>query len=474
MIYHPPVLYLGLVSLVVPFALTTERVVEKRIDLEWATTVRRALLVSWTLLTLGMLFGANWAYVELGWGGFWAWDPVENTALMPWLAITVFLHTSVLQRRDGRATRFNVFLALFAFALSVAGVYLTRSGVTGSIHAFAENPVIGRILLTSALVTAIWSVSANVMSPRGVRWERVDIARDSWLAASGVLVSAVLVFVVAGTVYPAFAQVFLGQSLSIDSTYFVTTVGPVTVLIVLALGLSLRTRWDAAGISMRALIVYLLGVSSLVLIVGLVASQGTVLAAVLVGSASVAGLFLLRDLIVRRPMRRLAPYLAHLGLATVVLASAGSAFGSDFSGSMSSGDVVEVGPKTVRLLGIETGEADRYQYVRARFEIGLEDVAEPEIRAYEEQATPVAEPVLLSSPLSDTIVAISRVTQDLESVDVTVFVKPLVWWVWWGALLVAIAGVVALAGRSGGVAGQRQLATEAPQREETTTGTSSP
>ena len=154
MIYHPPILYLGLTVLVVPAAFTIESVKLGEVDKDWVVGARRWLVISWTFLTLGMVAGASWAYIELGWGGFWAWDPVENTALMPWLAITAFLHTSRIQERDGRARRLNVFLSLAAFTLTVLGVYLTRSGSTGSIHAFAEDPVIGRVLVDGSPSTA--------------------------------------------------------------------------------------------------------------------------------------------------------------------------------------------------------------------------------------------------------------------------------------------------------------------------------
>ena len=170
MVYHPPILYLGLTSLIVPFVITAGALARKEEARTWIPTARRAAFVPWTLLTLGMVAGANWAYVELGWGGFWAWDPVENTALMPWLGLTVFLHLSRITRRDGRARRWTVFFALFPFASSVLGVYLTRSGATGSIHSFAEDPVVGRALLLAAAASAVAVSWMAVRSPRGLPW----------------------------------------------------------------------------------------------------------------------------------------------------------------------------------------------------------------------------------------------------------------------------------------------------------------
>src|SRR5690606_8003393 len=172
MIYHRPILYLGLTMLIVPFAIAVGRLLPSGtiITSESILATRRWLTRAWMWLALGMLAGANWAYVELGWGGYWAWDPVENTALMPWLGATVFLHLSRVYERDGRLQRLTLFSAMFPFALSVLGVYLTRSGVTGSIHAFAEDPFIGKILLTASGLVTVLIVVLVIRTSRGQEW----------------------------------------------------------------------------------------------------------------------------------------------------------------------------------------------------------------------------------------------------------------------------------------------------------------
>ncbi len=465
MIYHPPILYLGLTTLAVPFALTVDGVIRRRIDVSWISLSRRWLLISWTLLTLGMVTGANWAYVELGWGGYWAWDPVENTALMPWLATTVFLHTSRVHEADGRMRRWSVLFASLPFALTVLGVYLTRSGATGSIHAFAENPVIGRILLIAALVAGVGVASLAIRTPKGEPWERFGPGRDTWLAANGVLVTVILIFVTVGSAYPAYAQVFFGESLSVDSTFFVSTIYPVALVITLGIGLAFHTRWRRLGVTAGDLAT--LGGSALLIggVAVILAGQRWV-PIFLLAIAGASTVLLAKDFASRRPRGRiLAGHLAHLGLALVIVGAAGSALGADFAGVMAPGEIIEVGGRRITLARIETGEADRFIYVRASFTVDDSRVLEPEIRAYEDQALPVAEPALLSRPGGDVIIAISKVTADASSVNVSVFVRPMVVWVWLGAVTMALAGLVALASKDE-VGGERRREAKAGQLSE--------
>jgi len=456
MIYHPPLLYLGLTTLVVPFSLTIGRVLSHEPALA-SGPVHRWLVLSWTLLTVGMVAGSSWAYVELGWGGFWAWDPVENTALMPWLAITAFLHTSRVTRRDRRLARTTAILAMVPFALGVLGIYLTRSGVTGSIHAFAEDPVIGRILLVAALMVGIGVIVLGWRASPGLPWGAVEGRRDSWLAGNSILILAALVFVVIGSAYPAYAEVFFAEEVAIDSTFFVVTVYPVAILVVAGLALALRTHWNLPGPTWREVMGFAALAIAFASAAALVGPTGAWPAAPGVGVA-MAALGMLVYQLVRGRGSELVAHLAHIGLALVMLGAAGSALGGEFSGTMRPGESVEVSGHAVALESISTGEADRFAYARAVFVIDGVTRVEPEIRGYEEQAAPVAEPALWSRPAGDVIVAISLLFPDANAVEVNVFVRPLVWLVWLGSLVTAAAGLLSLAGRGGAGEAPRQPA----------------
>jgi len=460
MIYHPPVLYLGLVVLAVPFAFGVSGL--HRADRgRWMAMSRRWLLISWALLTLGMAFGANWAYVELGWGGFWAWDPVENTALMPWLAITVFLHTSRVEEDAGRLRRWNVTFAGLPFALSLMGVYLTRSGVTGSIHSFAEDPVVGRVLLGAAAVVAAIVVKMGFSSRPGDPWGPIRAGRSTWLALNGALLATVLVFVTTGSAYPAFVAVFREGSLTVDSRFFVETVLPIAVVVAVALSLALRAGWRIYAV-----------ITAAVLVTGLVVvgpRPGVTLFAPALVSVGALGYLLVWK---RGPTRLRAAQIAHLGMAVFLVGVAGSSFGDDFTGAMMPGDRVSVGGHEIALVAIETGEADRYLFVKAVFDVDG-SLMEPEIRAYESQEVPVAEPAFRSTPVDDVVIAVSLLFPDRDTVAVSALVRPLVWWVWVGALLMGLGGLIALSWQYGVVGRRRRSARAAPRPGGTTTGTAS-
>jgi cytochrome c-type biogenesis protein CcmF len=471
MIYHPPILYLGLTILLVPFALGVEGALTRG---RWNVgEARRWLLASWTLLTFGMVAGSSWAYVELGWGGFWAWDPVENTALMPWMAVTAFLHVSPVTERDGRLARSTKALVLVPFGLSVLGVYLTRSGLTGSIHSFAEDPVVGRILLGAAVLTMLAAVAVAVRSSPGPPFGRLGTGRDVWLASNGLLVAMALVFVIIGSAYPAYARVFFGEDVGIDPTFFVATVYPLALLITTGLALALRTRWSGSNVEMRDWVTLAVIAAAVAISVSVSSGWASWPAAAGMGVAVGAMALLLVDLLRWRPRgRRLAAHLAHLGIALVVFGAAGSALGADFSGTMRPGESVEVGGHTVHLEGIVTGEQGRIVYARSVFVVDGEARLEPEIRAYEGQAVPISEPALRSTPGSDLIVATSLLFPDAAAVDVSVHVRPLVTWVWLGSVFLGISGLVGLAGRAEDGAGRRRSATEVRPTAETASGRS--
>ena len=470
MVYHPPILYLGLTMLVVPFAITVHAVMTRRLDKAWLTEVRRWLLGAWTLLTVGMVAGASWAYVELGWGGFWAWDPVENTALMPWLGVTVFIHTSRVQQRDGRLRRWNVLFAMLPFALTILGVYLTRSGVTGSIHSFAESPVIGVTLLSAALLALGVSFAFAIKAPHGEPWEKAGPGRDIWLVCSAGLLCAALVFVTVGTAYPAYASVFFSEAVTIDSRFFAMTTYPIAIAIGILSIPALDTSWSRANLDVRLVVAWLVaGTVASVAIGAVFGSEPTALALTATGFAGVATL--LWRMAWKRPRGRvLVSHVAHLGFVMLLVGVGGSALGGDFRGTMSPGESIEVSGRDVVLASVVTGEADRYIFVRASFIVDGKDTAKPEIRAYEDQTQPVSEPALVSNPGADVIVAVSQLAPDAETVSVSVFVRPLVWWVWAGALTMLLAGLAGLFWTAGDVSARRRSARGEQQSEGTTSG----
>ena len=248
MAIHPPTLYLGFVGMSMPFAIAVAALVTGRLDETWVVLARRWVLVGWTFLTLGLLFGAKWSYVVLGWGGYWAWDPVENAAFMPWLTATAFLHSIQIQERRGMLASWNVALVLLTFGLTIFGTFLVRSGVLSSIHAFAVSPI-GYIFLAFLAVLLTASFGLLVW-----RWDTLKsrsavesvMSRETAFLGNNLLFVAAAVVVFLGTIFPALTEAFRGVKISVGPPYFNLVMVPITVGILLLMGIGPLMPWRRA------------------------------------------------------------------------------------------------------------------------------------------------------------------------------------------------------------------------------------
>jgi cytochrome c-type biogenesis protein CcmF len=448
--YHPPLLYAGLTSLAAPFALTIAALVDRRLDDAWLGQVRRWLLVPWTLLAVGMVAGAHWAYVELGWGGFWAWDPVENTALLPWLAITAALHG--LQRPtvpdngdgdghdDATAVSPPTVAALVggAFALSILGALLTRSGATSSVHAFAEASAIGRAFAV-LLATVVVGVAALLWHARrrGGRPRRLSLAatRANALAGHQLVVLAVLAIVLVGSLWPLLADLRGGRGVAVEGWFFAAFCGPLAVhgLALMAVGPLLGRRSlrpVAAGATVGLLGALLAGWSG-----------GFALTAAAAGGAAITGA------LVGLGSARTAAHGAHLGMAILLVGVAGTTTGTTEDHRVPRDGTVTVQGHTVTNRGVEVLDdaTDRTTAVVATIDVDGHTL-HPELVAHLDRDVLLAESALWSTPWRD-VQLMLRDADDDGTVMLQVGVHPLQQWVWWGALLVVGAGAWAFASR---------------------------
>jgi cytochrome c-type biogenesis protein CcmF len=474
MVYHPPILYIGLTSLLVPFALTIAALATSSVDVDWLALARRWLLFSWTALVFGMALGSNWAYVELGWGGFWAWDSVENTALLPWLAATAFLHSTVVQRRTGRLSAWNSAFGILPFVLVLLGAYLTRSGVTQSVHGFAESRVIGRVLLGFLVAAIIGSVIVLIRRAAPSGGWRLDTTRERFLALNAVLLVFAIVVVALGSTYPAISLWVSSMSVSVATRWYVVMLLPVTIVAAVAMSIALgRNRRDVT----RSALVFAVSATA-TLVIALVLGVRSPYPLGLLAVSGGAAVSLVRQVFVRRRrLRQLPAALAHLGFVVLLFGAAGSALGSDFVGGLGEGDEATVGGYTLLVNTIEVGATDRFDFIRAdvsvrRGDRAVGDVA-PELRAYTGALLPTPEPALLTSPVDDIIVGVFGTSDDASVLRFSVFVRPLVMWVWIGAILVGLSGVLGLAFEVGFGARRHPTATGEQRGEGTTTDMSS-
>ena len=492
MLYHPPLLYLGYVGLAVPAAIAVAALAGGGRARAWLGAARRFMVPSLVLLAVGMAAGAHWAYVELGWGGYWAWDPVENGALLPWLAGIAFLHSAVVAKRSpaaaGRGPSTHA-LAFLAFGLSLLGAFLTRSGVTASVHDFAEARAVGRVLLATLAVTTVALAGLAVVRRRRGAREPIDaVTTAGAVRVNNVLLLAVIVVVGFGVLYPVLA----GDDLVVTGRYFAVVTAPLALGVLAAIGVGPRLGWrPRPWPELRArLRPAWWGVAALVAAAAGLHDPGPVSLAMigLAGSAAALTLAEWRDRrcsqtekrgaaaggtpsLARRgrvaPKARQRPspggaergevgsgagrsglgaggLLAHLGVAVLLAGVAGTATGTHRTASLVPGQSATVRDYTLRLEEVRPVAApDGGRAAQATLTVERADRRVATLRPVALVAASgdrVSEAALRSTPVEDLQIALRTVSGGGGAVVVEIFVVPLAQWVWWGALLTA-AGI---------------------------------
>jgi cytochrome c-type biogenesis protein CcmF len=387
MMIHPPMLYSGYVSLTVPFAFAVGALITRRLDAEWIRSTRRFALIAWALLGFGLLLGARWSYTELGWGGYWAWDPVENAALMPWLVITAFLHSIMVQEKRGMLKVWNACLVVAAFSLALLGTFLVRSGVLQSIHAFGDNTV-GPYILGLIAVVLIGSTALIVSRLDDLRSEkRIDslVSRESVFLVNNLLLVALTAVIFWGTFFPLISELFTGDKASLAAPWFDHYTTPLAILLVLFTGIGPLLAWRrvswasakrvftvpaiVAGITALALALfsdathkpwaYALFVFAAFALTGLGQEfwRGAAARRKLVGGSMPAALIG----VVSRNRRRYGGYVVHIGIAVVLIGiAASSSFQTNRDVTLRPGQSAVVDGRTITYVKPTVAATDEY------------------------------------------------------------------------------------------------------------------
>ena len=458
--FHPPLLYLGYVGLSVAFAFAVAGLVENRIGPQWARAVRPWVLGAWAALSAGIILGSFWAYYELGWGGFWFWDPVENASLMPWLAATALLHcVAVLAKRDALRA-WTVLLAVAAFALSMVGTFLVRSGVLTSVHSFAVDPERGLVLLVllgiyvgGALALYAWR-AGRVAVGEGFAL----VSREGGLVANNLLLAAILGVVIVGTLWPLLVDALGWTPISIGPPYFVATVGPLAIPLALLLGVGPLVAWKrmdlarlwprlalpAASAALAAMATLALADQPTVWAVAGFALSGWIAGGTLVAFARARGAMV--------PGALAGMTLAHLGVAVALAGVTGAVTQiRDQLTVIPEGGSVAFGPFQAGLIGVEPVSGPNYTAVRARILVrsGNRDVAvlTPETRTYPDPPMETTEAGFASLAGGDIYATLGKPTAE-GGWQVRLAWKPLITWVWAGGLMIALGGLVSALARA--------------------------
>ena len=471
MVIHPPMLYMGYVGFSVAFAFAIAALMSGRMDAAWARWSRPWTTVAWMFRTLGIALGSFWAYYELGWGGWWFWDPVENASFMPWLIGTALIHSLALTEKRGTFKAWTVLLAISAFSLSLLGTFLVRSGVLSSVHAFATDPRRGAfILLFLALVVG---GSLMIFAWRGMALKSRGgyglFSREALMLGNNVLLAVAMAAVMLGTLYPLVLDALGLAKISVGAPYFEAVFVPLMTPLVLLIGVGPVVRWSADSIGAVARRLRWPLAVSIFLALGLPALFGHyspmlvfglflgiwVIASSLHGFLVVAGLdrgvgAALAGM--RRVARStVAMTLAHIGLGVFVLGvTMVRGYQTEHDVRMTVGESVPLGRYTVRFDGVTQHRGPNYDALAGRIVL-LKDgatvtVMTPEKRLYRVQGNPMTEAAIDRGFTRDVYVALG---EDLGNGAWTLrlYLKPFVNWIWLGALLMAIGGLVAVSDR---------------------------
>jgi cytochrome c-type biogenesis protein CcmF len=471
MVAHPPMLYMGYVGFCVAFAFAISALISGKLDATWARWSRPWTTIAWMFLTCGIALGSFWAYYELGWGGWWFWDPVENASFMPWLVGTALIHSLAVTEKRGGFKSWTVLLAIAAFSLSLLGTFLVRSGVLTSVHAFASDPKRGIFILVFLLIVVGGSLLLYAIRARNVglgsRFELVS--RESMLLTNNVLLIVAAGSVLLGTLYPLFVEALNLGKLSVGPPYFNTVFVPLMAPAAFLIGVGPIARWKQAKLpelAVRLKWAFALSIISAALLPFVIggwkwrASLGLLLAVWIVAtslqniwrrlrSQSGATSFFSR---LAAPSRSYyGMQLAHVGVAVFIAGvTVVTSYQSERDVKMNIGDTVSVGGYQFQLKNLEQVQGPNYQATRADIEVANGGppfaVMQPEKRTFTATGSETSETAIDRSVFRDLYLSLGEGLPD-GAWTVRVYHKPLVNWIWGGALLMAIGGGFAVSDR---------------------------
>lgn len=454
---HPPILYLGYIGFSVVFSFAIAALIHGEAGANWAKRTRIWTLNSWGFLTLGIGLGSWWAYRELGWGGFWFWDPVENVSLMPWLAATGLYHSLLVVEKRGTFALWSVLLAIVTFCLSLIGIFLVRSGIVSSVHAFASDSSRGVFILGFLGLIGIMSFSlfaaraSKLASPTNFS----ALSRETMIMLNNIFFITLSTTVLLGTVYPIFLEVFSSTRVSVGAPYFNATFNYIAILMLIFTAIAPSLKWKQstklelkkylppliAGLT-TAITTFIQGGDILTIIALFVA------AFLLISSMGLAVGFKHKFIFKKLTLRSYAMILAHSGVAILVMGIAiTTAFGIEKEQVITQGEKIEFAGYTATLTDGTLGMGKNYIYRRANFRIakGNNEIANlfPEIRVYPIESSTTLEAAIYYSLFSNIYVAVGEIDADGIKYATRVYYKPMINLIWLGCLLMASGGLLA-------------------------------
>lgn len=471
MMIHPPILYTGYVGFIIPFGFAIAVLLLNRSGTRWIEEVRRWTLFCWGFLGVGILLGARWAYIELGWGGYWGWDPVENASLMPWLVGTAFLHSVMIEQRRGMLKTWNIALIVLTFELSIFGTFLTRSGVLTSVHSFAESNIgpwfLGFILLSGTISTALILYRKALLESEN-RMEAI-VSREGSFLFNNVLFVALTFATFLGTTFPVISEAVTGTKISVSAPFFNRVNVPIALTLLLLTGAGPVLSWKRATASVlkrNFVLPTFMGV--LVTAIAMPFGAGGVYPLLCIfGAAFVTttivmefarGIQARRDLetgalpsqvahLVQKNKRRYGGYIIHGGMVVLFIGVLGSSvFQKEAHAPLKNGQALAIGPYTLTLRGVTEQQRQNASLTTAILDVsrggrfvGTEHASKA---MYSKAQQPMTEVALHSTPAEDLYMILGGVNED-GSASIQAYINPLVSYVWVGGLIMVFGIFIA-------------------------------
>ena len=455
--FHPPTLYLGYVGLSVAFSLAVGALLTNEVDSRLARAMRPWVLAAWVWLTLGITAGSYWAYYELGWGGYWFWDPVENASLMPWLAATALLHSINVLAARGALKAWTMMLAVIAFSMSMVGTFLVRSGILTSVHSFAIDPERGTFLL--ALLAIYVGAAFVLFAARGATLKEGApfelISRESGLVINNLILSVILGIVFLGTLYPLFVEAVSGEKLSVGAPYFNAVAGPLALVLAVLVGIGPLVSWrrERRPVFRRLRVPALLGVTALAITIilspdiGMLPRFGFAVAAFL-GAAGILPLLGRNPL--RAPLATWGMVVAHFGIAVALAGmAANAAFTSERLAVAKPGETLAVGPWLVQLQDVTPTAGKNWTAIEAQLRASRGSgpvVLKPQTRYFSDPPMETNE-AAIDTFWNGQLYTVVGKADPSGGWQLRLWWKPFVTLIWAGGALIALGGVLALVGR---------------------------
>jgi cytochrome c-type biogenesis protein CcmF len=482
MVFHPPMLYLGYISITIPFAFAIAALMTKKLDTEWMVAVRKWTIVSWLFLSIGLLIGMWWAYVELGWGGYWAWDPVENAALLPWLVMTAFLHSVMIQEKRGMLKKWNLALILGAWLLSIFGTFLTRSGVIASVHSFTESPVgyffAWFLILAAAAVIVLYVTRLPLLQAEATLESMVS--REASFLFNNLLLIGIAFSVLWGTLFPILSEAFKGTKITVGPPFFNQVNIPLGLALLAMTGVGPLVAWRRASIpNLRRQFAVPVTTGVFVLLILLVIgmrdigalmafSLGSFVLATIIqefgrgararhrqyGEPLPVALFQLLS----RNRRRYGGYIVHIAIVLLFFAFAGMTFKTETEATLRPGETATLkGPDghvySFTHLGISQYNTLNRYVTAALLDVKRDGKEVGRLRTEKRQHVdalgnktfePSTEVGIMSGLRVDLYVVLAGLVNGTEQAVFRFTINPLVWWVWFGGFVLVIGGLIVL------------------------------